>query len=93
MRVELFFHNILRAAVVLAASISLSFCDKKDPDIGIGSDEEGIKYDYPGNRVPVEETRRVLLFYECGFNTLNYALMENMLEDLPQGYIPCGVFH
>lgn len=78
----------MAAAAVLAAAISLSSCDKRDPDIGIKPGEEGIDQRYHGSREGMPETRRVLLFYECGFNSLYDDLAKNMDEDLPQGYFP-----
>lgn len=80
--------KVLAAAAVLVASLAMSSCDEKDLNIGIDPKEEGIQYIYPGNRQPMEETRRVLLFYECGFNSLSDYLTKNMEEELPEGYIP-----
>ena len=79
--------GFLSAAAILVASLSFGSCGK-DPDIGIDPDEEGITYRYPGNREPMEETRRVLLFYESGFNSLCDYLATNMDEELTEGYIP-----
>ncbi len=36
---------------------------------------------------PVNDDRRVLLFYECGFNNLGSYMRENM-ENLAKGYLP-----
>ena len=88
MRVNGIFHTILRLAAVISATLTFSFCAPKDPDLGIEADEEGINYTPHGNRQAMKETRRVLLFYECGFNSLNYDLETNMTVDLPEGYIP-----
>ena len=88
MRVNGIFHTILRLAAVISATLTFSFCDPKDPDLGIEADEEGINYTPHGNRQAMKETRRVLLFYECGFNSLNYDLETNMTVSLPEGYIP-----
>ena len=83
-------NKLISAAVVLAAAFSFHSCMDKDPDIGIDSGEEGIDFSYPGRRIGHIETRRVLLFYECGFNSLYSYLYENMDIDLPQGYLPGG---
>lgn len=88
-----FLHSIPRLVAILSAALVLSFCDKKDPDIGISGDEEGIQYTPRGSRKPMEETRNVLLFYECGFNSLYDYIQINMETDLPQGKIPGGGRH
>ncbi|MBR1927354.1 MAG: hypothetical protein IJ840_06350 [Bacteroidales bacterium] len=81
-------HTILRGTAILSATLALSFCDGKDPDIGINDGGEGVKYTSHGNRKPTAENRRVLLFYECGFNSLYDYLQANMEVDLPKGTIP-----
>ena len=91
MRVNGIFHTILRLAAVISATLTFSFCDPKDPDLGIEADEEGINYTPHGNRQAMKETRRVLLFYECGFNELYSYLRDNMDSEkfgLPKGYLP-----
>ena len=80
--------KIIIAAMVVAASAIFGSCDSKDPDLTIDPDEEGIRYTYPGNRVGHLETRRVLLFYECGHNSLYTYLADNMEKDIPEGYLP-----
>ena len=87
------FMTIVRAVVVMTAGLWLSSCDKKDPNIGITSSEEGVSYKYPGNRIGMQETRNVLLFYECGFNSLYSDLSRNMEDELTKGYIPGGGRH
>lgn len=43
--------------------------------------------DKSGKEEPVNENRRVLLFYECGFNNLGSYLRNNM-AGLSEGYVP-----
>ena len=93
MRIPEIFRPLSDAVTVLAAALTLLSCEEKDPDLLIDSSDEGIVYRYPGNRKAMEETRRVLLFYECGFNSLNYDLSRNMNDELPEGYIPKGGRH
>ena len=91
MRVNNILHSILGLATVFfAASLALSSCDKNDPDLGIDGAEEGIHNNPLGNRKAMEETRNVLLFYECGFNSLYHDLRNDMEEELPAGFIPKG---
>ena len=78
------------AAVILAAALFSVSCDK-DENFGISGSDEGISYDYPGRRTAHVENRRVLLFYECGFNELYSYLRDNMDSEkfgLPKGYLP-----
>ena len=82
--------RFLKVAVVVLASAFLAACDEKDENFVIDGSKEGIKYSYPGNRQGIVETRRVLLFYECGFNSLYGYLQDNMEKDLPKGYRPGG---
>ena len=92
MRETRLLYIIARALTILVASLAFTFCEK-DPDLKIDPADEGIKYNPRGGREPIEETRRVLLFYECGFNSLNYDLSRNMEEELPAGLIPGGGRH
>ncbi|MBQ8062000.1 MAG: hypothetical protein IJ205_08715, partial [Bacteroidales bacterium] len=77
-----------RVAAIIAGSALFFSCTEKDENFGIDGDEEGIEYNYPGNRKAHIETRRVLLFYECGFNSLYGYLSDNMDVDLEKGYLP-----
>ena len=92
MRVNNILHSILGLATVFfAASLALSSCDKNDPDLGIDGSEEGIHNNPHGNRKAMEETRNVLLFYECGFNSLYHDLRNDMEEELRRyGILPMG---
>ena len=92
MRLHNLFRSIPRLVAILSATVAFTFCDKEDPDLGI-DDAEGIHYTSRGNRQPMAETRSVLLFYECGFNTLNTYLQINMEIDLPQADLPGGGRH
>lgn len=92
MRGRRILHIIARAVTIVAASLAFTFCEK-DPDLKIDPADEGINYIPRGNREPIKETRRVLLFYECGFNSLNYELSEDMEEEIPKGLIPGGGRH
>ena len=75
------------AAAILAASLFSVSCDK-DENFGIDGKDEGINYTYPGRRTEYVESRRVLLFYECGFNSIYSYLRTNMEDDLPKSYLP-----
>lgn len=57
----------------------------KDPDFDIDTDP-GIHAQESGGRQENQETRRVLLFYEAGFNSLTDALDDDMNKELVQGY-------
>ena len=82
--------RFLKVAAVVLASALMAGCEEKDENFIIDGSKEGINYNYPGNRKSLQETRRVLLFYECGFNTLYNYLKDNMEKDLPEGYLPGG---
>ena len=74
------------AACMVAAFLCVS-CDK-DGDFGIDGSMEGINHEFPGNRIAHKETRRVVIFYECGFNSLYTYLSDDMNKELPEGYLP-----
>ncbi len=78
----------LRVAVILAGSALCFSCVEKDENFGIDGKDEGIDYTYHGNRIDHVESRRVLLFYECGFNSLYGYLSTNMDVDIEKGYLP-----
>ena len=79
-----------KVVVVLMASTFFVSCYEKDEDFVIDGSKEGIQYNYPGNRKGLVETRRVLLYYECGFNSLYDEIKVNMEQDIPKGYLPGG---
>ncbi len=81
--------RLLRATAIFAGAVLCFSCVEKDENFGI-KDQEGVSYNYPGNRIGHIETRRVLLFYECGFNSLYSYLSQNMEDDLEKGYLPGG---
>ena len=85
--IRIFRKPIRLAAILAVASFGLS-CTEMDENFGIDGSEEGINYNYPGNRIEHQETRRVILFYECGFNSLYSDLKNDMEVELPKGYIP-----
>ena len=78
--------RLLLGCAFLWTALLVSSCGK-DPDFDI-NDESGAQASNPGGRMEHTETRRVLLFYEAGFNTLYSALDEDMNRELVQGYIP-----
>lgn len=84
--------SAIRYAAIVTAAVAFACCDK-DPDFGVSSEEEGIRYTSHGNREPIKESRRVLLFYECGFNSLYSNLAANMEVELPSGNLPGGGRH
>lgn len=74
-------------AIALTAFAGVS-CDKDD-DFGIDEKEQGIHSGgNHGERKEFEQTRRVLIFYECAFNSLYSYIKEDMEQELVQGYIP-----
>lgn len=77
--------TLFLAAIVSAAWLAVS-CGK-DENFGIRT-EPGVEAWQPGTRQPFVETRRVLLFYECGFNSLHTYISSDMNAELTQGYIP-----
>lgn len=91
MNIKRAIQSVIFRTAVLAAALSAYSCDK-DPDFGI-KEEAGIQYTPPGNREPVKETRKVLIFYECGFNSLYDYIAVNMEKDLPAGDLPGGGRH
>ena len=77
----------LRVAVILAGSALCFSCVEKDENFGIDGKDEGIDYTYHGNRIDHVESRRVLLFYECGFNSL-YGYLSTNMSTLKRGTSP-----
>ena len=71
----------------IAACILLS-CGKEE-DFRI-SGESGVTGGSRGPRNEFQETRRVLLFYESGFNDLTTWLDEDMNKELVKGNVPGG---
>ena len=78
---------LLKVTGVLAACLCLFACS---PD---WEDEFEIDYSRPsynpGERIPNQETRNVLLLYSAGYNSLTSYLKED-IEDLKTGWIPGG---
>ena len=76
--------SMLRRFSAIALLLLAAACGK-DPDFDIDTDP-GIHAQDAGGRQVHEETRRVLLFYEAGFNSLTDALNDDMNKELVQGY-------
>ena len=76
--------SMLRRFSAIALLLLAAACGK-DPDFDIDT-EPGIHAQDAGGRQEHEETRRVLLFYEAGFNSLTDALNDDMNKELVQGY-------
>ena len=74
-------------AVASAACFSQS-CGK-DENFGISGKGE-VNNPNPVARQAYVESRRVLLFYECGFNSLYSYLYDDVNTELDKGYIPSG---
>jgi len=78
--------NIFHAILPMVVCLSFASCDNDD-SFGI-PEEEGIKRNEFAPRSETVETRRVVLFYECGFNTLHKDLDEDINTELVSGYLP-----
>lgn len=76
--------RFLSAIAFTFAAVLIASCGK-DPDFSI-SEKEGSNAPVHGPRKEFVETRKVLLFYECGMNTLYSYLDMNMNKELVQGY-------
>lgn len=79
--------KFLCAAAITLAAIAGTSCDKDD-NFGIDGSEQGIQGGNHGDRKEFVQTRKVLLFYECGFNSLYPYIREDMDEELVKGFIP-----
>lgn len=77
--------NKFLSAIAFAFAALLAASCGKDPDFGI-HEKEGTKATVHGPREAFVETRKVLLFYECGMNSLYSYLDEDMNKELVQGY-------
>ncbi|MBR4755865.1 MAG: hypothetical protein IK076_02885 [Bacteroidales bacterium] len=67
--------------VILSGVAALAVSCEKDENFGI-KEEEGVYHPYIEQREAYVETRRVLIFYECGFNSLYSYIKKNMEKDL-----------
>ena len=79
--------KFLCAAAITLAAIAGTSCDKDD-NFGIDGSEQGIQGGNHGDRKEFVQTRKVLLFYECGFNSLYPYIRDDMDEELVKGFIP-----
>lgn len=69
------------------APMAVSCLDDEDFNI---TEEEGVVHPYQEKREAYVEARRVLIFYECGFNSLYSDLKANIEKDLHRGTLPGG---
>lgn len=81
-----FIYNMVRLLAVAAAVMLVDSCtdlhgDDFNPSVGTGNGG--------GDRTPSEVSRRTLLLYSAGFNSLSSYLKED-IEDITKGYLPGG---
>lgn len=76
--------TLVLTALVAVAGLAVS-CGK-DEDFKI-KESPGVEAFLPGNRLPNQQTRRVLLLYECGYNSLSDYLKGD-IEELKSGMLP-----
>ena len=79
------FRHIKALVVTLLAAMAAVSCqpdwtNELEPTKGISSGNTG-------NRVPNEETRKVMLLYSAGFNSLS-SYLKSDIEDLKNGWLP-----
>ena len=79
--------RFLCAMAVAATAMFGTSCDEDD-NFGIDSREEGIDVGKHGERKEFEQTRRVLIFYECALNSLYTYIRDDMDKELVEGFIP-----
>lgn len=80
-------HRILRSFATAVAAMILASCSHDwlsllNPDLGLGSGNNG-------DRTPNEESRKVMLLYSAGFNSLASYLKDD-IKDLKGGWLPAG---
>ncbi len=75
--------SIIAAAMILFISAA---CSQDDWTAELQPDSGSIRGNY-GDRTPNKETRKVMLLYSAGFNSLTSYLQED-IEDLKKGWIP-----
>lgn len=77
-----------KALVVILIAFSTLFVScSKDDDFGISGKDAYSNHEDLGNRLKSEETRKVMILYSAGFNSLSSYLSED-IEDLKKGYLP-----
>ena len=80
-------HKILRAAaVIMTLTVSCACSSEWIEDLWPGLDGESGNL---GDRTPNEESRKVLLLYSAGFNSLSSYLKDD-IKDLKKGWVPGG---
>lgn len=80
------FKTAAAALAMLSASLLYSSCGK-DREFEI-EDNRTLPVERNGSRKETAETRRVLLFYEAGFNNLANYLYEDIEKELAAGWLP-----
>lgn len=73
-------------AIILTLSALFVSCSKND-DFGLNGKYSYSNHEDLGNRLKSEETRKVMILYSAGFNSLSSYLAED-IEDLKKGYVP-----
>ncbi len=79
--------RFLCAIVIASSALAAVSCDK-DENFGIDANEQGIQGGDHGDRKEFVQTRKLLLFYECGFNSLYSYIKDDMEKELVKGFIP-----
>lgn len=77
---------IYRLVTVLAVAVYVVSCSGIS-DIDLEHEEPSVNTHNPGDRVPSEETRNVLLMYAAGFNSLS-SFLKSDISDLKSGWLP-----
>lgn len=75
---------LVATAILMVSGLAVS-CSK-DENFGI-RENPGVEAFQPGHRLETRETRRVLLMYECGYNTLS-SFLKGDIDDLKMGTLP-----
>lgn len=85
-----YFRHILRHAAAAVAVLALSFCAfscLEDKDFIIDNEPEA-PASHEGGREETPELRRVLIFYEAGFNNLARYLYDDINKEMFSGWLP-----
>ena len=73
-------------AAVIVPVVGLAVSCTEDEDFTLPQ-QPGVEAFQPGNRLPHQETRRVLLMYECGYNSLS-TYLQGDIDELKSGVLP-----